>query len=55
MEEYLVDVRCKVEANDLSEAYRLVEQELREYILNSDVIKEHDYMQVKILMDSFFD
>ena len=55
MAEYVVDVRCLVNANDLSHAYNKVCNDLVEHIMNSDDIIEHDYILVKRKGDNFYD
>jgi len=52
---YFVDVRCLVNAEDLFHAVSTVENELREHILNSDEIIEHDIIKVKLRRDDFYD
>ena len=55
MAEYVVDVRCMVDAQDLGDAYNIVCNELVEHIMNSDFIKDHDYISVKLKGDNFYD
>ena len=55
MVEFFVDVRCLVDADDIGNAYDKVANELVEYILNSDVIEQHDYICVKQRRDDFYD
>lgn len=55
MNEFYVDVRCLVQAEDIGNAFNIVYNELTEYILNSDNIKEHDYIAIKQRRDDFYD
>lgn len=55
MAEFFVDVRCLVSASNLATAINKVENELVEYIMNSDVILEHDYIRAKQRRDDFYD
>lgn len=53
--EFYIDIRCLVEADNIREAYNKIETELYEYIMNSDEILEHDYIQIKQRRDDFYD
>lgn len=53
--EFYVDVRCLVSGRDMGEAYNKVLNELHEYLLNSDDIREHDFIQIKQRRDDFYD
>lgn len=55
MTEFFVDVRCLVEARDIGDAYNKVVNELYEYLMNSDVIEQHDYLKVEQRRDDFYD
>jgi len=55
MTEFFVDVRVLVDADDIGQAYNKVVNELYEYIMNSDVIIEHDYIVIKQRRDDFYD
>ena len=55
MNQYVVDVRVLVDAEDIGEAYAKVVNELYEHIMNSDVILEHDYIKIMQIKDDFYD
>ena len=55
MTEFFVDIRVLVDAGEIGEAYVKVVNELDEYIMNSDEIREHDYIAIKQRRDDFYD
>lgn len=55
MTEFFVDVRVLVDAEDIGKAYYKVANELDEHIMNSDEIREHDYIAIKQRREDFYD
>ena len=55
MDKYYVDIRCLVEAEDIGKTYSKIQRELYEYIMNSDILIEHDVISIKQKRDDFYD
>ena len=55
MTEFFVDVRVLVDAEDIGKAYNKVVNELDEYVMNSDEIRENDYIAIKQRREDFYD
>ena len=55
MTEFYIDIRCLVDDEDIGEAYNKTVNELYEYIMNSDVIEQHDYIRIMQRRDDFYD